>query len=357
MKLSKIIKNFELFYPRHLACDWDNVGLLIGDANKDVKTVLTVLEVTEDVIDEAIEKNVDLIICHHPVIFKPIANLCAGDSQNNKIINLIKNDIAVYAAHTNVDIANNGMNDWLAEVLGLDRTRPLVIDTFEDFLHISIEIFNSQIDEVIDLLSEIGSDDRSDVLQKVTVTPTTSFKEYKKDKQVHDNMCIINAFILETEIPVLKRLMKKYNMKHKQNTIFYTATRTENMKKQYGIGRYGSIKPKTLETLAEEIKTKFDIDGVKIVGSRETIISKVAIVGGSGSDYLKNAIAVGSDVLITGDTGYHQAQYALENNICLIDAGHHLEIIFNDIMRDFVALICDETILSSEIDSNPYEVV
>lgn len=357
MKLSKIIKNFELFYPQHLAEDWDNVGLQIGDANKEVNKILTVLEVTEDVIDEAIEKEVDLIVCHHPLIFKPIKSLAYNNSHTNKIISLIKNDIALYAAHTNVDTANNGMNDWLGSVLGLERVRPLAIERFEEYLHISIEIGKGQIDEVIDLLSEIGSGEREDVLQKVTVTPTTSFKAYQQDHQVHDNMCIINAFILETEIPVLKRLMKNYNMKHKQSTIFYTATRTENMRKQYGIGRIGLIKPKTLESLAADIKLKFDIDGVKIVGSRETIISKVAIVGGSGSDYIASAIKAGADVLITGDTSYHQAQHALENNICLIDAGHHLEIIFNDIMRDFIALITEEVVLSSEIDSNPYEVI
>lgn len=357
MKLSKIIKNFELFYPKHLAEEWDNVGLQIGDANKEVKKILTVLEITEDVIDEAIEKEVDLIICHHPLIFKPIKNLSYNNSHTNKIISLIKNDIAVYAAHTNVDTANNGMNDWLAAILDLDRIRPLAIEKFEEYLHISIEIDKNQINEVIDLLSELGSGEREDVLQKVTVTPTTSFKEYEKDRQVHDNMCIINAFILEAEIPVLKRLMKNYNMKHKQSTIFYTSTRTDNMRKQYGIGRIGSIKPKTLESLALVIKDKFDLDGVKIVGSRETIISKVAIVGGSGSSYLDKAISSGADVLITGDTGYHQAQHALENNICLIDAGHHLEIIFNDIMRDFVALISEEVVLASEIDSNPYEVI
>lgn len=357
MKLSKIIKNFELFYPQYLAEDWDNVGLQIGDANKEVKKILTVLEVTEDVIDEAIEKEVDLIICHHPLIFKPIKKLSYSDSHTNKIISLIKNDIAVYAAHTNVDCANNGMNDWLGSVIGLERMRPLALEKFEEYLHISIEIGKNQINDVIDLLSEIGSGEREDVLQKVTVSPTTSFKEYEKDRKVHDNMCIIGAFILETEIPVLKRLMKKYNLKNKQSTIYYSATRTDNMRKQYGIGRFGTIKPQTLESLATMIKAKFDIDGVKIVGSRETIINRVAIVGGSGSSYIDKAIAAGADVLITGDTSYHQAQHALENNICLIDAGHHLEIVFNDIMRDFVALVTEETVLSSEIDSNPYEVI
>lgn len=357
MKLSKIIKNIELFYPPHLAEDWDNVGLHLGDVNKEIKKILTVLEVTEDVIDEAIEKEVDLIVCHHPLIFKPLKTLTYNNSHTNKIISLIKNDIAVYVAHTNVDSANNGMNDWLGAVIGLERMRPLVIEKFEEYLHISIEIGKNQINDVIDLLSELGSGERDDVLQKVTVTPTTSFKEYEKDRRVHDNMCIIGAFILETEIPVLKRLMKNYNLKHKQSTIFYTATRTTNMRKQYGIGRIGLIKPQTLESLAVLVKDKFDLDGVKIVGSRETIINRVAVVGGSGSDYIDNAIAGGADVLITGDIGYHDAQHALENNICLIDAGHHLEIIFNDIMRDFVGLITEEVVLSSEIDSNPYEVI
>lgn len=357
MKLSKLIKNFELFYPPHFAEDWDSVGLQIGDPNQEIKKILTVLEITEDVIDEAIEKGVDLIVCHHPIIFKPLKQIVMSNSHSNKIISLIKNDIAVYAAHTNVDIANNGMNDWIAEVIGLERTRPLEVTKYNEFLHISIELKKNQISDVIDLLSELYTEEKDDVLQKVTVTPTTSFKEFAKDRKSHDNMCLINAFILETEIPVLNRLMKNYNLKHKQSTIFYTSFRTENMGKQYGIGRIGQIKPQTLETLGASLKQKFDIDGVKIVGSRENIISKVAVVGGSGSSYIDSAIKARADVLITGDTSYHDAQHALENNIALIDAGHHLEIIFNDIMRDFLALICDEIVLASEIDSNPYEVI
>ncbi len=357
MKLSKLIKNFEMFYPKHLAMEWDNVGLQIGDVNKEIKTVLTALEVTEDVIDEAIEKNVDLIVCHHPLIFKPITNLVVNNSHNNKIVTLIENQIAVYAAHTNVDIASNGMNDWLGQVIGIERMRILAAEKFEEYLHIAIEIDKSQIDDVVDLLSELGTNERNDVLKKVTVTPTTSFKEYEKERHVVDNMCIINAFVLQTHIGYLKRAMKHYNLKNKRNAIFFTANRTENMKKQYGIGRIGTIKPTTLESLATNLKQKFDLDGVKIVGSRETIINKVAIVGGSGSSYLDKAKQMRADVLITGDTGYHDAQYALENNICIIDAGHHLEIIFNDVMRDFIALISEETVLASEIDSNPYEVI
>ncbi len=357
MKLHKIIKNFELFYPKHLAMEWDNVGLQIGDTSKDIKNILTVLEITEDVIDEAIEKKIDLIICHHPLIFKPVKTLTYKDSHSNKIISLIKNDIAVYAAHTNVDIASDGMNDWLASVLEIERTRILSFEKAEEYLHISIEVDKRQINEVIDLLNELGSGERGDVLQKVTVSGATSFKEYEKDRKVHDNKCIINAFILETEIPLLKRLMKNYNIRNKNSTIYYSATSTLNMKKHYGIGRVGMIKPKTLEALAQELKRKFDLDGVKIVGSRETIITKVAIVGGSGCDYIQNAINARADVLITGDTKYHEAQFALENNICLIDAGHHIEIIFNDIMCDFLKLVTDANVLASEIDSNPYEVV
>lgn len=353
MKLSKIIKNFELFYPKHLAYEWDNVGLQIGDLNKDIKTVLTVLEVTEDVVDEAIEKDIDLIVCHHPLIFKDLKAITANKSHTNKIITLIKNDICVYAAHTNVDIATNGVNDWLASVLEIERPKILQKETFDKYLYITIEVAKEDIKDVNNLLSSF-SDERDDVLQKVSIVPSSSLS---KDANYQNSKYNISGFILETEIPALKNLMRKYNLEHKHNKIFYSAINTLNMKKDYGIGRIGAIKPKTLEMLANQIKEKFDIDGVKIVGSRETIISRVAIVGGSGGNYIDAAIAKKADVLITGDTGYHQAQHALENNICLIDAGHHLEIIFNDIMSDFIALITDCVVLPSEIDSNPYEVI
>ena len=122
----EIIQLFEQFAPKKLAMEGDKVGLLIGSLNQTVQNVLVALDVTEEVVDEAIEKKVQLIIAHHPLIFRPLKTILTDDPYGRIISKLIKHDIAVYAAHTNLDIANGGVNDMLAEKLGLQDLEVLV---------------------------------------------------------------------------------------------------------------------------------------------------------------------------------------------------------------------------------------
>ena len=115
----EIKKIFESFYPKDLAYEWDNVGLQIGTLNKDINNVLLTLDLTMEVIDEAIAEKVDLIIVHHPLIFSPIKNINTDTYKGKLIEKLIKKEISLYVAHTNFDISNQGMNLILANMLGL----------------------------------------------------------------------------------------------------------------------------------------------------------------------------------------------------------------------------------------------
>jgi len=119
LTVKDVIKFLEEKFPPSLAYDWDNVGLQIGDTNREVKKVMVALDATTPVIDEAISKGVDLIITHHPFIFSPLKSIDLKMPQGKSIQKLIKNDIAIYTMHTNYDIAPGGMNDVLAERIGL----------------------------------------------------------------------------------------------------------------------------------------------------------------------------------------------------------------------------------------------
>lgn len=119
VKCNKIVKFLEETAPLHLAEEWDNCGLIIGNPDQDIEKVLVCLDATHDVIIEAVEKGVDMIISHHPVIFKGVKRINRGVPDGEKIYELIKNDISVYCAHTNLDIAEGGTNDYLAGLLGL----------------------------------------------------------------------------------------------------------------------------------------------------------------------------------------------------------------------------------------------
>src|SRR5690554_4860082 len=125
MKCKDLIAAMEKLAPEYLAAEWDNVGLQIGSMEDDVKKILVTLDVTEAVIDEAIEENIDIIISHHPFIFKAINNITMNDTKGRIINKLIKNDINLYVSHTNMDIAENGLNDMLAKKLKLENIKVL----------------------------------------------------------------------------------------------------------------------------------------------------------------------------------------------------------------------------------------
>lgn len=118
-------KIFESLYPKNLAYDWDNVGLQIGSLNKDVSKMLLSLDLTAEVVEEAIKNDVQLIVVHHPLIFSPLKSINTDTYQGNIIQTLLKKDIALYVAHTNFDISNYGMNNILSNMLGLKNTENL----------------------------------------------------------------------------------------------------------------------------------------------------------------------------------------------------------------------------------------
>lgn len=128
VKCGNIIEFMESFAPEHLAESWDNVGLMVGDIDMDVKKVLVSLDIDDSVIDEAIDLKADMIITHHPFIFGNIKNIISTTAVGRRAMKLIKNDIAVYSAHTNLDITQGGTNDVLAKIIGLENIETLLMD-------------------------------------------------------------------------------------------------------------------------------------------------------------------------------------------------------------------------------------
>lgn len=351
MILKQLTASLDFFYPRNLAEEWDNVGLLLGDERKEITHVLTALEITMDVVNEAIERNCELIVCHHPIIFKPLKNLNYNNPINKILMELIKHDIAVYCMHTNVDIAANGMNDWLCEILQVRNSKILQPTIAKNYLKVEIEVSPSKVDQLINNLKNAGVGCIGTKLIDYNLYDVEKTVEKVTGEMEKTDIKVIQSFIKDEDVPTLKTILYKNRIK------IYRLTKIDNMANTYGIGRVGEIKPMSLEQLANKIKILYNIDHVSIVGSRETVINKVAIVGGSGANYVEIAKRKRCDVLITGDVGFHQAQEALSKGICLIDAGHAIEIIFNDYMADFINLFDNVVALSSEIDTNPFEVI
>lgn len=257
IKVNNIIKEMELLAPTYLKEDFDNVGLMVGDKNKEVKKVLLALDCTLKVIEEAKKENVELIITHHPLIFKRPSSITTDTLQGKKIIELIKNDISLYSSHTNLDSVENGLNDTIVSILGFDN-----------------------------------------------------FKILEKNKR--DDKAGLGRIVFLNE----------------------------------------SIQ---LEDLISKIKKSLNINNLRVVKGKDKV-NKIAIINGSGQDFIGKAVALGADCIITGDTTYHFASDYKEMEISILDVGHFAseQITFFNVMENLKEKFKDVEFITSTVEEDPF---
>ena len=257
IKVNNIIKEMELLAPTYLKEDFDNVGLMVGDKNKEVKKVLLALDCTLKVIEEAKKENVELIITHHPLIFKRPSSITTDTLQGKKIIELIKNDISLYSSHTNLDSVENGLNDTIVSILGFDN---------------------------FEILEKNKRDDKA------------------------------------------------------------------------GLGRIVSLNESIqLEDLISKIKKSLNINNLRVVKGKDKV-NKIAIINGSGQDFIGKAVALGADCIITGDTTYHFASDYKEMEISILDVGHFAseQITFFNVMENLKEKFKYVEFITSTVEEDPF---
>src|SRR5699024_10408337 len=153
----QVFKTLEKWAPRSLAYEWDNVGLQVGSYDAKVKKILVTLDVLNNAVDEAIEHDVDLIVAHHPLLFQPLKQIDFQTPKGKIIQKLIKHDISVYASHTNLDIAEAGVNDLLSDALNLQEKRSLIPYTTEKLVKLVVFVPATHADDVRQALSDAGA--------------------------------------------------------------------------------------------------------------------------------------------------------------------------------------------------------
>lgn len=212
--VAEVLALLERIAPAELAEEWDNVGLLAGSRTATVETVLCALELNADVLDEAASLGAQLIVTHHPILFRGRKSLCSDDPEGRLLCKLVKSDVALIAAHTNFDNAHPGVNDALAARLGLENVQP-------------------------------GA----------------------------HGMCV------------------------------------------------GEISPMALECFADMVRCNLG-GAVRRYGDGARVICRAAVLGGAGEDFARDALAAGADVYVTGEMGYHRALSAVDDGLCVVEAGH-----------------------------------
>lgn len=365
MNLNDLIKKIENKYPLNLAYDWDNVGLLVGDFDSEIKKVLVSLEANEKVIEEAIQNKVDLIITHHPFIFRKMNKINTKDLKGKLIHKLIKNDIALYSMHTNFDIAFDGLNDYFMEVMGFENCKILDVTNSETLYKLAV--YTPMTHEIIvrESLGESGAGYIGNYSNCTfnssgigTFRPEDNSNPFIGERGKIEE---VKEVKIETIVPshLLQKTISKMIKVHPYEEVAYDVYKLENKGHSVGLGRYATLNSEIdLQTLCEKIKLKLNMDHIRVVGELNTKIKKVAVVTGAGSDMVSLAKSKNCDVIITGDVKYHEAQDALDMNMCIVDCGHFdTENIFKDVMKRFLDTFENIEIISSEINLNPFKII
>ncbi len=323
-----IFEMIEDFAPPGLAEDWDNCGLQVGDPARQVGRVLVALDMDEAVLLEAQEKKAGLVVTHHPLLMKGVRQIREDRAPGRLLASIIRAGIIVYAAHTNLDNADRGVSAVLAGKLGLSDMR-VIRQGRERFLKLAVFVPPEHADAVLEALAEagggwIGKYSHCTFMLKGTGTfkPLEEARPYIGKVGELER---VEEVRLETILPARLSgpVVKAVLAAHPYEEVAYDLYPLENAAAGHGLGRIGRLdRPVSFGEFAPMVKEALDLPAIRCGGPAEKEIRKVAVCGGSGSDLWPLALALGADVMVTGDVGYHGARDMLASGMCFIDAGH-----------------------------------
>ncbi|MBD0331086.1 MAG: Nif3-like dinuclear metal center hexameric protein [Chitinophagaceae bacterium] len=328
MKIREIVSILEKFAAPELQEDYDNSGLLAGDLDADCKGVLCSLDVTVDVIREAANNNVNLIVTHHPVIFKGLKKITGKSYVEQVIIEAIKNDIAIYAVHTNLDNVVLGVNGIIAEKLKLMNAK--ILAPKQRILRRLITFApNDKTEQVRQAVFDAGAGQIGKYSEcSFNSEGTGTFKaeegadpfigevgerHYEKETKIE----IVFPAYLETQ--VVKALIDN----HPYEEVAYDIFTMENVHYGIGSGVIGELKQAANEKdFLKILKETFNADVVRHTALRNKEVKRVAVCGGAGSFLIKRALSEGADFYITADVKYHEF-FDAEGRMVIADVGHY----------------------------------
>ncbi|MHB0975924.1 MAG: Nif3-like dinuclear metal center hexameric protein [Candidatus Aquicultorales bacterium] len=328
MTASDIIKAIETVAPPRFAYGDDPTGFQVGDQTARVDRVLFCLEITESVVAEAVEGGVEMIVAHHPLIFRPIKRLAAGDPLAKLLISLIKRDISVYSAHTNLDRAPWGVSDALAEALGLKEIRALASATDLNMFKLAVFTPEEAVGAVIEAIAGGGGGVIGEYTHCSFRSPGTgTFKPGAGAHPVVGDVGVFNE-VQETRVEavvpsnLVGAVVSKVVEAHPYEEVAYDLYRLENHEPGVGFGRIGILEEEaTLGSCLERWEKVLQAP-LRSTGDRSVRVKMVAVCGGSGGEFISMA-ASKADVFVTGDIKHHAALDAMAAGIPLVDAGHY----------------------------------
>lgn len=333
MKVSDITQYLESIAPRAYQESYDNSGLLTGSPNQEVKGIVVTLDCTEDVVEEALALNCNLIVAHHPIIFKGLKKLTGSNYVERTIVKAIKNDLAIYAIHTNLDNVHRGVNKKIAEKIGLHNLKILAPKP-NTLAKLVTFIPTEQADKVLDHLYAAGAGQIGNykncsfqVNGTGTFMPNDEANPHIGKANQKESVKEVRAEVIfpaHLECGVLNALKKS----HPYEEVAYYITSLTNENQEIGSGMVGELAVE-MEPMAflKHLKKSMDLQVIRHTEAINKPVRSVAVCGGSGSFLLPSAIRSGAQVFITADFKYHE-YFDADNQIIIADIGHYESEVF-----------------------------
>lgn len=360
MKLSDLCSYLDSAVPLSFQEGYDNSGLQVGHPEKEINSALVTLDITEKVIDEAIQKECDIVVSHHPLIFSGLKKITGKSPGDRILIKAIKNDIAVYTSHTNLDMMSNGVSRKMAQKLGLQNIFVL-LPLKEKLIKLVTFVPADHLEKVREAVFNagagfIGNYDRCGF----TVSGNGSFRAGEgtnpytgKKGEEHFGKEVRFETVLFSHLR--KTVVNALIDSHPYEEVAYDIYSLENDNIDYGLGCTGDFaNPLSENDFLSLVSSVFESRGMRFSGLTGKMVKKVALCGGAGASLLNDAVSAQADAFVTADIKYH-TWFEADNRILLIDCGHFesekfsTEILCDLIIKKFPKF----AVRFSETNTNP----
>ncbi len=360
MQLKELMDWLETWAPSSYQESYDNSGLITGSPNQEITGVLVSLDCIETVVGEAIEKQCNVIVAHHPIVFKGLKSLTGKNYVERTVLKAIRNDIAIYALHTNLDHVHTGVNFRISRQLGLINTRILAPLT-ESLMKLTVFVPVSETGKLLDALYEAGAGNIGNYSQcSFRTSGKGTFKASHEANPVIGSRGIYEE-VEENRVEVIfprhlqNKVLQGMRKGHSYEEIAHYLTPLANTLQDTGAGMIGELpEPVPVMDFLRSLKINMNTPLVKYTHPVKEKVKSIAICGGAGSFLLPRAIAAGADVFVTADYKYHE-YFDAEDKLVIADIGHYeseqftKELIRDTILKKFTNFA---TCLS-EVKTNP----
>lgn len=327
--VADVVRVMNEFAPPGLAMDGDKIGMQVGRTDKPVKRVLVALDAYPAVVDEAVQIGADMLVTHHAMLFRPLQMIDTSTVRGHAIAQAMVADLAVFNAHTNLDIADGGVNDVLSDLLGLQDVEVLDRTRNEQLRKLVVFVPRDSHAKVLDAVCAAGAGHIGAYSHCTFNTPGTGtfLPGEGTNPYIGEAGKLEHAdeVRLETIVPeqLVEQVVRAMLTAHPYEEVAYDLYPLELMGKASGIGRVGNLESVTsLEQFAHHVRTVLGLTHIRFSGPKDRPIQRVAVLGGSGGRYAGAAMRKQADVLVTSDCDHHTVAEALHDGLSIIDATH-----------------------------------